>query len=151
MYKGVITSLVSIFNNNAKPKLIKQLEKEHQILFQLYNEIESKIANKEYDKALKLLNELYYTYKKHIIFENNYLYTKLIKKYKDYDVVINFIEETKDEVNIITKMFERFFLIYSNKFVLKSKINEFTHDFIKLGNALKERIEFEEERLYMLY
>ncbi|GAB6045848.1 hypothetical protein JCM11957_14460 [Caminibacter profundus] len=40
---------------------------------------------------------------------------------------------------------------YNNKFVLESKINEFTHDFIKLGNALKERIEFEEERLYILY
>ncbi|GAB6045847.1 hypothetical protein JCM11957_14450 [Caminibacter profundus] len=69
---------------------------------------------------MKLLNELYYTYKKHIIFENNYLYTKLIKKYKDYDVVVNFIEETKDEINIITKMFERFFLKYNTNSQLVS-------------------------------
>jgi regulator of sigma D len=151
MFFNFLRGFVSFFKGESKPKLIKDLEEEHKQLLKLYQEIESKLGERDFEKVSKLLSEFFYKYKKHVLFEDNYLYEKLIKKYDGYESIVNFIKETKEEMDIITKMLERFLLIYKDQNLIKEKINEFTHDFIKLGEALKERIDFEESKLYVLY
>ena len=151
MIKGFLSSLFSIFSKESKSKLIKDLENEHKVLLKMYENIEKTLADKDLDKVIKLLSEFFYKYKKHVLMEDNYLYAKLLKKYEGYESIVNFIKETKDELDLITQMLEKFLLVYSSKEIIEQKINEFTHDFIKLGKALKERIEFEESKLYVLY
>jgi regulator of sigma D len=151
MSGGFINRLFSLFKKESKSKLIKDLEKEHKVLLKMYENIEKTVAEKDYDKVLKLLSEFFYKYKKHVLMEDNYLYVKLLKKYEGYESIVNFIKETKDELDVMTQMLEKFLLVYSSKDVIEQKLNEFTHDFIKLGQALKERIEFEESKLYILY
>ena len=143
--------IILFFRKNSQVSLIKDLEKEHKELVKLYQQIETKFNKRNIEDVIKLLNKFFYKYKKHVLFEDNYLYDKLIKKYDGYESILNFINETKEEMNKITKMLEKFLLIYSTKETIKNKKNEFFHDYKKLGKALKERIEFEETKLYVLY
>ena len=151
MFFNFLRGFISFFKKNSKPKLIKDLENEHRQLLKLYKEIDSKINNKDFKKALNLLNKFFYKYKKHVLLEDNYLYVLLIKKYQKYKNIINFINETKQEMDEITKMLEKFLLIYKDEKTIRENFNEFKHDFGKLGEALKERIDFEESKLYVLY
>ncbi len=148
---GILSSVFNFIFKKESKNLITELEKEHKELFQIYSKIEVLLANEKFNEVSKQLNRLYFKYKKHILYENNYFYAKLFKKYKAYENIVDFIKLTRDELNEMTSKFEQFMRIYNNADVIKEKFKEFSHDFIALGEALKERVEFEEKRLYVLY
>jgi regulator of sigma D len=90
-------------------------------------------------------------YKKHVLREDSLFYAKLFKKYKGYDTIIHGIKEVREELNDLTMKFERFVALYSSVEAIKNKLRAFVNDIEHLGEALKERMEFEEKRLYILY
>ena len=136
---------------NKEYQLVYQLKKEHKNLFKIYRQIDSKIKKRDFKEIHRLLELFYLRYKKHVLLEDNYFYAKLNSKYKEYENVMDFINLTKDELNDLTSSLDRFLLVYSSEEMIEKRFKEFLHDFEALGERLKERVEFEENRLYILY
>jgi iron-sulfur cluster repair protein YtfE (RIC family) len=151
MKMGAFSFVKSIFGYKKTPKLVKNLKKEHQKLLELYQKMETHIASEEFSKLLKTLNQFYYKYKKHVLFEDNFLYSKLFNKFEGYDSVIKFLEDTRKELSSLSISLERFLKTYETEEEIKEKFNTFAKDFRTLGEMLRKRIEFEENKLFILY
>ena len=130
-------------------KLINELINEHSKLFSLYEQIIDEYKNKNYKKTLKLLKKFYELYNLHILKEDKKLYTYLIIKYKFFDDIKNRITEKQNHMKEITKKLDSFVSEYKN--IQQIKNPSFLEELEKLGNALSERVEFEEKELYDKY
>jgi len=133
-------------NTLYQDKLIQQLHKEHQKLFQLYTKITETSSER---KKLSLLKKFYYDYHLHILKEDKQLYTHLLIKYKFVKEKYNIILQKQKEMQGITAFIENFANKYSNIKALKRE--EFKKDLETLGGALVKRVEFEENELYKYY
>ena len=130
-------------------KLINELINEHSKLFSLYEQIIDEYKNKNYKKTLKLLKKFYELYNLHILKEDKKLYTYLIIKYKFFNDIKNRIIEKQNQMKEITKKLDSFVSKY--KSIQQIKNPSFLEELEKLGNALSERVEFEEKELYDKY
>ncbi|WP_457560369.1 hemerythrin domain-containing protein [Caminibacter sp.] len=151
MKMGVMQTVSKIMTKRVSHKLINELKKEHKEIIDLYEKAYRNFLLMDYESVMYFLDKLFIKYKKHVLKEDNYFYEKLIKKYKKYVSIIDGIKETKEELNEITRKFEMFMSLYNSINTIQVKKHEFSHDLEKLGIQLKERIEFEETRLYILY
>jgi len=149
--KNVSEKFREIVKKMNKPHIIKKLEKDHKQILYIFEKINLTLLTKNYENSLKYLNELFFNYKKHILYENNYLYPRLIKKYQDYENVLYFIEDIKNEEEKISNMIDKILLIYEAPWVIEKNTNEFKNDLNNLHNFIKERIDYEERRLFVLY
>ncbi|EDM23339.1 hemerythrin domain-containing protein [Caminibacter mediatlanticus] len=149
--KSVSEKFNKIVKNINKPYLVKKLEKDHEVILNFLEKIKGNIKNKNYSKAFHILNEMFYSYKKHILYENNYLYPKLFKKYYGYENIIEAIKEIKDEEENISKAIDRLMIIYEAPWVIEKNHKEFLSDIENFSLILKERVDFEESRLFVLY
>jgi len=149
---GAFTTLKNFFEYRfASDRLVDELISEHKALIAIYNKLHAKLLNNDFESVLTLLNKLFLQYKKHVLREDSLFYAKLFKKYKGYDTIIHGIKEVREELNDLTMKFERFVALYSSVEAIKNKLRAFVNDIEHLGEALKERMEFEEKRLYILY
>ena len=148
MYKFTFKVKSFFINENSlyQDKLIKDLNKEHQNLFETYIKI---TKEENLKKKLKLLKKFYYDYHLHILKEDKQLYKHLLVKYKFDTDKAKLIEEKQKEMKDITDFIENFAQKYSN--IENLQTNEFNKDLEILGEALTKRVEFEENELYSLY
>jgi len=133
-------------NSMYQDKLIKELNKEHQNLFELYLKI---TQEKNPKKRLNLLKKFYYDYHLHILKEDKQLYSHLLVKYKFAPEKYQFIKEKQEEMKKITEFIENFAKKYSTVETIEDE--NFENDIKTLGEALRKRVEFEENELYYFY
>ena len=139
-------SLLINKNSIYQQKLIQELNKEHQHLFNLYVQITKETNLK---KKLNLLKKFYYDYHLHILKEDKQLYAHLLVKYKFQPEKYEFIKQKQDEMKEITNFIENFANKYTNINSLQTE--DFQKDLEILGEALTKRVEFEENELYSFY
>ncbi len=131
--------------------LIAALKKHHKELFKIYLKIAVLVNKNKLEKIPPKLNDFYYKYKQHIIYEDNYFYAKLNELYKDDVEKKIFIRNKRDEMGAITKTVENFIKEYSNIEKIRDNLGMFKAEFQKIGAVLKSRVDFEESELYLLY
>jgi len=127
-------------------KLIKQLHKEHQKLFDIYLQLN---AEKNPKKRLKLLKKFYYEYHLHVLKEDKQLYTFLLNKYTFVPEIYNKIKNKSEEMKGITKFIEEMAKKYSDVEFIDTY--EFQKTLDTVGEVLTKRVEFEEKELYSYY
>ena len=133
-------------NTLYQNKLIQELNQEHQNLFNLYLKISKETNHK---KKLNLLKKFYYDYHLHILKEDKQLYSHLFIKYRFIPETYKFIKEKQEEMKKITEFIESFAKKYSTiESIKKENFNTYLE---KLGEALTQRVEFEENKLYTFY
>lgn len=149
MYNKLAFKFKSLFitkNSIYQQKLIQELNKEHQHLFNLYVKITEESNLK---KKLNLLKKFYYDYHLHILKEDKQLYTHLLVKYKFQIKQYQFIKQKQEEMKEITNFIENFSKKYNN--IQSLQTEDFQQDLKTLGEALTKRVEFEENELYSFY
>ena len=131
--------------------LIAALKKHHKELFRIYLKIAVLVNKNKLDKIPPKLNVFYYKYKQHIIYEDNYFYAKLNEIYKNDMEKKVFIRNKREEMDVITKAVESFIRAYPDVNHIRDNLGAFRQEFQKIGAALKNRVDFEENELYVLY
>ena len=148
MYK-IMFKVKSLFIQEEflyKNKLIKQLHKEHQNLFNIYLKLNDE---KNPKKRLKLFKKFYYEYNLHVLKEDKQLYTFLLNKYTFIPEIYEKIKNKSDEMKEITKFIEEIAKKYSD--IESIDTDEFQHTLDIIGEVLTKRVEFEEKELYFHY
>ena len=148
MYK-IMFKLKSFFIQEEflyQNKLIKQLHKEHQNLFNIYLKLNEE---KNPKKRLKLFKKFYYEYHLHILKEDKQLYTFLLSKYTFVPKIYNKIKMKEKEMKEITDFIEGMAKKYSTLEAMNT--DEFQKSLDKVGKVLTTRVEFEEKELYSYY
>ncbi|QCI27465.1 hemerythrin domain-containing protein [Caminibacter pacificus] len=131
--------------------LITALKKHHKELFKIYLKIAVLVNKNKFDKIPSKLNDFYYKYKQHIIYEDNYFYAKLNEMYKnDTDKKI-FIRNKREDMDKITVDVEKFIKDYTTIEKIRDNLGAFKREFQRIGAVLKSRVDFEESELYVLY
>jgi len=131
--------------------LIANLKKHHRELFKIYEKIIKLLNGKKIEKIPQTLELFYYKFKQHIIYEENFFYTKLHHMYMHDEEKQFYILSKKDEMKRIVRGVEKFIKKYSNIELLKKELKEFEEELLKIGEVLKKRINFEENELYLMY
>jgi len=150
----VIRKVKKIFRkmNMAKhydPKLIDELKKEHNILFNIFTKINDNYEKENFEQVLKLLKEFQTEFLEHIEFEDEYFYPYVKTKYKYVPETLKIIEEKQSEMLNITDTVKKFAENYAT--VEKIKNESFKKNLQQIGEALTNRVKFEEETLYLYY
>jgi len=134
-----------------EPELIKNLKKHHRDLVRIYSKINDNVNKDKIDKIPALLEKFYYRYKQHVLYEDNYFYAKIKHSYdNDIDKRI-LIRSKRREMDSITKFLIDFIEKYQNVENIKENYDYFKTEFYHLGDVLRERIDYEEKELYLLY
>ncbi|ACM92382.1 putative hemerythrin HHE cation binding domain subfamily [Nautilia profundicola AmH] len=145
--KNILKKLKKFYS--FEDKLISELKHDHQKLFSLFNKIEKNIQKRNYEKIPEILKKFHYEYRLHIIYEDNYFYTYMKRKYKNDDKILEFINQKQEEMKSITKAIADFINRFDS--IKEIQTEKFKNELQKLGKALKSRVEFEEKELYTLY
>jgi len=130
-------------------RLIDELKKEHNVLISLYSQIESNLQEKNYSKVLKLLKDFHKEFKEHIEFEDEYFYSYVKLKYRFVLKELQLIEQKQQEMQKISTILNKFMEDYNSVEAIKQE--RFKEDLNMIANALTNRIEFEETKLYSYY
>ena len=141
-FKSLLIKETKLYQN----KLIQELQKEHEVLFNLYVKLNDE---KKSRKKLKLFKKFYYEYHLHILKEDKQLYTFLLNKYTFVPEIFNRIKKKEQEMKGITAFIERMAEKYSTVEDIESE--DFKIDLGTVGKVLTKRVEFEEEELYSYY
>jgi len=136
---------------NKEPELIKSLKRHHRELFKIYEKIESLVNKRKIEKIPELLEKFYLRYKQHILYEDNYFYAKLRELYDNEIETRIFIRSKRREMDSITERLINFIEKYKHKNEIVNNFEDFQREFYHIGEILKERIDFEENELYLLY
>jgi regulator of sigma D len=146
---GFIEFFKKLFAKNDT--LIEELVSEHKELFEIYKKIDTAAGKKQFNKIPKLLKDFEFNYRKHILLEDNFLYSKLLNKYANDEEKVKFINVKKEEMNHITAAIENFMQKYKSEEDIRQNEAHFKNALENLGNALVKRVKFEEKELYPLY
>jgi hemerythrin-like domain-containing protein len=151
-YEKLKEKAMGLFNFfKREDSLISNLKKHHRELFKIYEKILKLLHNKKIDKIPERLEQFNYKFKQHIMYEENFFYTKLHHMYRNDEEKQFYILSKKEEMKNIAKAIEKFIKKYTNVEMIRQEINLFEKELIKFGEILKKRISFEENVLYLMY
>ena len=131
--------------------VVEILKEDHKKIVDLYLKISKFIERGQTDKLPKLLKEFYYLYSKHILYEDNYFFSRLNTIYKDDKDKKTFINSKREEMDEITKFIEKFMSRFKTVEEISSNFDSFKKEFQIIGEVLSSRVAFEESDLYPLY
>ena len=138
-------------NSSYDNKLIKNLKQDHKELLNIFQKIVKDAKKGNIDRILEDLDDFKFEFKTHIQLEEQYFYPYVLKKHKNNSNIASMLKKKEEEMQEITKTLFIFFDKYENKDYLKNNLDKFKQELTILGNALKERIHFEENNMYTLY
>lgn len=136
---------------NYKPELIDSLKNDHQKLFEIYGDLVNYASTNDFLKIPHKLNELKLALQGHVLVENVHFYVYVQEKHKNDLLNSEFIKDVRREMNTIAKVVVDFVKKYQMKqFNNEVKVG-FLEELTGIGEALTQRVEMEESKLYTLY
>jgi len=133
--------------NHFQDELIEKLNKEHQKLFELVEQMDEVIEKDDIKKIKKFLNVFKQELELHLLYEDTNLYEHLYLRYSFYPEVKDAIKQKHEEIKNIGLAVGEFI---NNHKDLQS-VSAFKKDFEVIKQVLVKRVEFEEEILYDIY
>lgn len=131
--------------------LIPQLKKDHQDLLALYGQIKEHFEQGNYKEVTRLLDSLRQALQGHLLTENIRLYIYLDRSMAHDELNADLVRGFRREMDIIAKTAMAFLKKYEMIGVDAELAKHFAVDFENLGKVLVERINREENTLYLLY
>jgi len=135
----------------GKKSVVDSLKNEHKKIISIYSKIVKLMEKEKFDRLPKHLKEFYYTYSRHILYEDNYFYSKLRKIYSHDKNKQLFIKLKREEMDEITKFIEKFINKFKTHHDIRENFEEFKKEIQVIGEVLSARVKFEESELYPLY
>lgn len=132
------------------PTLVAKLRKEHQVLFDIYNQVQAAFDAKDFARVKERLTEFRSTIQQHLLTENVKLYIYLTHHLSD-DANGQVIAEFRHEMNGIARVVMDFLRRYTEGPLGANEAATFKKELEEIGSALVKRTQREENTLYPLY
>lgn len=133
------------------PELIDKLQDDHQLLLQIFGQINTAFSASDYKLVTKRLKEFKTALMDHLLTENVRLYIYLSRSFATDDVNSDLVQGFRTEMNGIAKAVMTFLTRYETIGVDETLAETFSKDLKDIGEALVARIDREENTLYPLY
>lgn len=150
----------SVVLNHAEPtdtgisysaQLIATLTHDHSHLLELYATIDGFIQQQHYAAITTALEELKSKFNLHIMQENLHFYCYLEQYFQDQHAQLDRIKSYRKEMNAIAAAVVRFIKKWQDRSIDLANVAEFSQEYQAVGKMLAQRIDQEENHLYMLY
>lgn len=133
------------------PTLIAKLRKDHQVLFDIYNQVQAAFDAKNFARVKDLLAEFRSTVQQHLLTENVKLYIYLSHQLASDAANAQIISEFRHEMNGIARVVMDFLRRYTEGPLGANEAAAFKKELEEIGSALVKRTQREENTLYPLY
>ncbi len=133
------------------PSLIPKFKGQHVSLLKLLNEIEAGAERQQYASLHRKLFTFRRVLEQHLWEENQQLYTYLGYRFAPNPDNAELANDMKQRMLQIGNSVDKFIRHYNEFSVDENSVGTFTTELKAIGEALRERIECEEDSLYSLY
>lgn len=133
------------------PKLIENLETDHQHLLSVYGKIQEALNTQQYQLIPELLSTFQDDLNAHLNTENIKFYGYLEQSLKGKIQEFKEMRAFRKEIRAIERAVIKFLQQWINTGVNSDNVTEFKAEYAAIGSALVSRIESEEKSLYTLY
>lgn len=133
------------------PKLVDNLEADHQQLLRLYTNIAATLNIREYQLIPGQLNNFKEKLKAHLDTENIKFYGYLEQSLKSKNEEFQAMRAFRKEMRTIERTVIKFLDKWISNGIQGDTAEEFKGEYEAIGSALVTRIESEEKELYILY
>jgi len=133
------------------PNLINELENDHKKLLDVYGKIWSEaFEKKDYVKTNRMITNFKNLFQAHLLAENIRFYVYLEQSLKDDPENLSIVKEFRLDMNKIARAATNFCKKYQGLFTPRH-VEQFEKDYQAIGKVLTQRIDLEENSLYILY
>lgn len=132
-------------------ELLPELREDHEELLETYGQVSGLLGKGRFDEIPKALDDFKRRLEGHLLTENVRFYNYVEQQLADDPVNIDIIRDFRQEMNSIARTVSTFLKKYMASGVGTWNFNAFRKEYWAIGEALRDRIQREENDLYALY